>query len=151
MRVFLQKALSGLIPGCETSEKLSRKLDIGEAVEVDWKSRNTRSVKWHRRYWALCNMIYQNVERITVGGEVIEFNSIDKVHLTLKGLAGLVDGVIVLPDGSRAYLIRSIAFDAMTAEEWADAWNKLVDATHKYILPQVPVAIIENEIAKIAA
>lgn len=151
MRVFLQKKLTGLAPGCETSEALMRKLGIGEAIEVDWKTRNTRSVRWHRRYWALCNMIYQNVERITVAGEVIEFNSVDKVHLTLKGLAGLVDGVIVLPTGERAYLIRSIAFDAMTAEEWADAWKKIVDVVHAKILPNVSIAEIENQIAEVAA
>lgn len=152
MRVFLQKKLDGsLASGCETSEALLRKLSAGEAIEVDWKTRNTRSVRWHRRYWALCNLIYQNVERITVAGEVIEFNSTDKVHLTLKGLAGLVDGVIVLPDGQRAYLIRSIAFDAMTADEWADAWKKMMDVVHQNILPQVSIADIENEIAKVAA
>lgn len=152
MRVFLQKALSGhLAPACETSEQLARKLAPGEAIEVDWKTRNTRSVRWHRRYWALCNMIYQNVERITIAGEVIEFNSVDKVHLTLKSLAGLVDGVIVLPDGTRAYLIRSIAFDAMTADEWADAWKKMLDVVHQHILPSVEIAAIENEIARIAA
>jgi hypothetical protein len=151
MRVFLQKSVAGLKPGCETSEALMRKLSIGEAIEVDWKTRNTRSVRWHRRYWALCNLIYQSVEGVTIAGEYVEFNSVDKVHLTIKGLAGLVDGVIVLPDGVRAYLIRSIAFDAMTAEEWSKAWDQLVIATHKHILPQVTIADLENEIAKVAA
>jgi hypothetical protein len=152
MRAFFAKRLDGsFVAACETSETYVRKVSPGEAIEVDLKTRNTRSVRWHRRYWALCNMIYQNVERITIAGEVIEFNSVDKVHLTLKSLAGLVDGVIVLPDGTRAYLIRSIAFDAMTADEWADAWKKMLDVVHQYILPSVAIASIENEIARIAA
>lgn len=152
MRVFLQRKLDGsLASGCETSAALMRKLSVGEAIEVDWKTRNTRSVKWHRRYWALCNLIFQNVERIKLGDEVIEFKSVDIVHLTLKGLAGLVDGVIVLPTGERCYLIRSIAFDAMTADEWADAWKRMVDVVHQKILPQVTMADLENEIAKVAA
>lgn len=152
MRVFLQKRLDGsLWPACEMSEKLSRKLSPGEAAEVDWKSRNTRSVKWHKRYWALCNLIYQNCEYITVGGERIKVRSPQHVHLILKALAGMFDGMVNLPDGTRAMLIASIAFDAMTAEEWADAWFRIVTVVHTEILPGVSESDLENEIAKVAA
>lgn len=153
MRVFLQKRLDGsLAPACETSEKLARKLALGEACEVDWKSRNTRSVQWHRRYFALCNLVYQNCEYIDIGGgELIEVRSVEHVHLILKAMAGLFDGMVKLADGTKAMLIKSIAFDAMTADEWAGAWKQIIDVVHAKILPGVPVSEIENEIAKVAS
>ena len=152
MRVFLAKRLDGaLMPACEESERQARRMVPGEVGEFDWKSRNTRSVQWHKRYFALCNMVYANVEGINIQGQWIDFSSVDVVHLTLKGLAGLHDALIVLPDGSKALLIRSIAFDKMTADEWARAWPRLLDAVHQHVLPMVTIAAVENEIARLAA
>ena len=152
MRVFLRKRLDGaLAPACDTSELLTRKLTPGEAIEVDWKSRNTRSVKWHRRYFALCNLIFANCDGIDVNGQRIDFSSVEAVHMSLKGLAGLYDAMIVLPDGTRAMLIRSIAFDKMTAEEWAMAWPRLIDVVHQRILPGICRMELENEISKLAS
>lgn len=152
MKVFLQKRLDGsLAPACDASSHLARRLAPGEAVEVDWKSRNTRSVQWHRRYWALCSVIYANVDHVDLHGQRIEFTSPEVVHLTLKGLAGLYDACIVLPDGTRAFLIRSIAFCKMTADEWSAAWPRLLDVVHERILPGVPLPDVEHEIARLAA
>jgi hypothetical protein len=153
MRAFLSKSFNGsLMAGCETSERLIRKLAPGEAVEVEWKTRNTRSVKWHKRYFALCNMIYDSLEGVMLpNGDWIEFTSTDVVHMTLKGLAGLYDAMITLPDGTRIGLIKSIAFDNMTADEWAKSWARILDAVHKYILPKVEIRDVEEEIARLAA
>lgn len=143
MRVFLQKRGDGLLaPACETSEALVARLATGEAIEADWKTRNTRSVQWHRRYFALCNLIYQNCE---------EFRSVEDVHLQLKARAGLYDSLITLPNGTQAMLVRSIAFDNMTADEWAQAWPRLLDVVHQEILPGIELPEVEDEIARLAA
>lgn len=152
MRAFLQRRLDGsLAPACETSERIARKLGVGEAIEVDIKTRNTRSVAWHKKYWALCTLIYSNVERIKVGAEMVEVKSPDHVHMLLKLKAGLFDAIVKLPDGTKAYVVKSISFDEMTADEWAAAWQKIIDVVHRDILPTVSEADLENEIAKCAA
>lgn len=152
MRVYLHKRLDGnLAPACETSARLNRRLAPGEVIEVDWKSRNTRSVAWHRRYFALCTLIYQNCESITVGDTRIELPSVEAVHMTLKGLAGLYDAMLTLPDGTRVALVKSIAFDKMSADEWAEAWPRLLDVVHDKILPGVEISEVEEEIARLAA
>lgn len=152
MRVFLQKRLDGsLAPACETSERLARKMAPGEAAEFEWKSRNTRSVLWHRRYWALCNLIYSNCETVKLNGQLIELRSVEHVHLILKTLAGLYDAQVTLSDGSSAVIVKSIAFDNMTADEWGLAWKKITDVVFAQILPGVPSEAIEYEIAKVAS
>ena len=90
-----------------------------------------------------------HVEGIDMNGQWVEFNSTDAVHMTLKGLAGLYDAMIVLPDGTKALLIRSIAFDKMTADEWAQAWPRLIDVVHQKILPGIGREVVENEIARL--
>lgn len=152
MKVFLRKRLDGsLVPACDVSSHLARRIAPETLVQVDWKTRNTRSVQWHRRYWALCTMIYANVEGIDLHGQRIDFTSPDVVHMTLKGLAGLYDACIVLPDGTRAFLIRSIAFDQMTADEWAQVWPRLLDVVHADVLPAVSRSDIEAEIGRLAS
>lgn len=152
MHAFLQKRLDGsLAPACEASERIARKLQAGEAIEVDLKTRNTRSVQWHKKYWALCTLIYRNVERIKVGAELIEVKSADHVHMLLKLKAGLFDAIIKLENGEKAYVVKSIAFDEMNADEWADAWERVIRVVHEDILPDVPDAVLEDEIARCAA
>ncbi len=139
-----------MIPACETSEELTKRLESGECAEVDWKSRNTRSVKWHRKYFALCNMIYANCEGVDVQGTHVEFTSVEVVHMTLKAMAGLYDARIEI-DGQVLLLIRSIAFDKMTADEWAAAWPRLMDVVHQKILPGIDRIEAENEIARMVS
>lgn len=139
------------MPACETSERLARKLSPGEAIELDWKSRNTRSVAWHKKYWALCSLIYANVEHVKLGTELVKVKSPDHVHLILKLKAGMYDAIVKLPDGSKAYVVQSIAFDEMTADEWAAAWTKIINVVHEEILPGIEDSVLEEEIARVAA
>lgn len=150
MRVFLQKKHDGnLWPACEKSEKLAAAMQPGDACEVDWKSRKTRSLQWHKRYWALCTLIWQNVETIRVGEEDIAVKSAEHVHMILKLKAGLYDEMIKTSIGT-AYIIKSIGFDTMSAEDWADSWKKIVDVVHADILPGIGVRELEDHIARCA-
>lgn len=142
MRTFLRKKLDGsFVPACEMSEHLARKISVDELIEIDWPSRKTRSGKWHKRYWGLLRLIYQNTER---------FKSEQDVHFWLKRETGLFDGCVDLPDGSKAYFVKSISYDEMTADEWADYWKRAVDVVHREILPTVDLPMIEYEIEKCA-
>lgn len=142
MKAFLRKRLDGsFIPACEVSERLAKRISINELIEVDWVSRNTRSVQWNKRYRALLQLIHANSE---------QFKSDDDVHMWLKLRTHLYDAVIELPDGGKAYLVKSIAFDSMTADEWSAWWTRAVDVVMQDILPSVKRSEAEYEIEKAA-
>lgn len=142
MRAFLAKQLNGSFkPACEVSEKLARRVSVNELIEVDWVSRNTRSVKWNKRYRAMLQLIHANSK---------QFKSDDAVHMWLKLKTQLYDAVIELPNGEKAYMVKSVAFDVMTAEEWAQFWVKAVDVVMQEILPGIARREVEHEIEKVA-
>lgn len=179
--MFLVKTLAGLKPACETSEAFARKVGVGEVIEVECKTRNTRSVQWHRRYFGLLRLIYSNTER---------FRSEDDVHFYLKAETGTFDSVVLMPHGTepadvsekmldigvaefvkgglfpknaspdemafmraevarcfremhaagpaeKAYFVKSIAFDKMTAEEWPKYWERALDVLFTDIMPGI--------------
>lgn len=142
MRAFLRKNLNGSFsPACEVSERLARRISVNELIEVDWNSRQTRSVKWNKRYRAMLQLIHANSE---------QFKSDDDVHMWLKLKTHLYDAVIELPDGGKAYMVKSIAFDVMTAEEWEAWWTRAVDVVMQEILPGIERPEVEREIEKVA-
>lgn len=142
MRAFLRKRLDGsFVPACETSERLAKRVAVDELIETDWKSKSTRSVKWHRRYRAMLQLIYANSER---------FKSDDDVHLWLKHKTGFYDAMFEDANGGKWYVVRSIAFDCMTADEWEQWWQKAIDVVAAEILPGIELPVIEYEIQKVA-
>lgn len=142
MKAFLRRRLDGsFVPACEVSEKLAKRITVNELIEVDWCSRNTRSVQWNKRYRAMLQLIHANSE---------QFKSDDAVHMWLKLKTQFYDAVIELPNGEKAYMVRSVAFDVMTAEEWAQWWVKAVDIVMQEILPGIGRREVEHEIEKVA-
>lgn len=147
MRSFLRKRLDGsFVPACEMSEHLSRRISVDELIEIDWPSRKTRSGKWHKRYFSLLRLIMFHCE----GMDGVEFKNENVVHFWLKGQAKLYDAEIRLPDGSKMYLIKSISYDEMTADEWAEYWKVAIPIVQTRILPTISIPSIEYEIEKCA-
>ncbi len=142
MKTFMRKRLDGsFVPACEVSERLAKRVSVNELIELDWASRNTRSVQWNKRYRAMLELIHANSDK---------FKSDDDVHMWLKLKTHLYDAVIELPDGSKAYLVKSIAFDSMTADEWTAWWPRAVDVVMLEILPGIKRSEAEYEIEKVA-
>ena len=142
MRVWLTKGLGSLRAADDESAAVLAKIPAGTTFEADVKTRKPRSGAWHRRYWALCSLIYANVEG---------FKSVREVHEYLKLEAGLVRTIALRSTGELVRIPDSIAFDAMDAEGWAIYWKRVLDVVHEHILPAVEIATIENEIASLAS
>lgn len=141
MRAFWRKTIHGLQPACEVSERVFRKLSLNELLETDTKTKNSRSVLWHRRYFGLLRLIYQNSER---------FKSEEDVHFYLKSETGTYDKMLQLEDGTKVYFVKSIAFDAMTAEDWNQYWKKAIDVLLTKIMPGVAMDEALYEIERCA-
>lgn len=90
MRVWLTKGLGSIRAADDESAAVLAKIPAGTTFEADVKTRKPRSGAWHRRYFALCQLIYANVEG---------FKSVREVHEYLKLEAGLVRTIALRSTG----------------------------------------------------
>lgn len=101
-----------LAPADEPSSKLVAGLGAGEGLVMSVKK--VRSLYWHNMYFAICTEIGKNCDPV---------RSKDSIDAELRVRAGHFD---VLPgDGFQIRVPKRIAFDQMTAQEWAALWPSL--------------------------
>lgn len=121
MDLYLAKVSSksgrpGLAPADpETAEALA-KLGDGECLLM--RPVKVRSLHWHRMYFGICRTIGENQDPQR------DESSID---MELRVLAGHYD-VLHARKGNSLYEVRTpkrIAFDKLTADEWAALWQGL--------------------------
>lgn len=150
MRVWLERALNGCKPADEESAGVLKRIPMGTTFEADVVTRRSRSGSWHRRYWLLMSLIAENCESVEIEpGVVLPITDSDSAHVACKYLTGLYDSYAV--KGGVVRLLKSTAFDKMSAEEWEAYWVKLLRAVHTTILPGVGLGAVEDEIARLAS
>lgn len=150
METWVTKTLGGLVPADDEAKRAYDKHAMGSTFPIDLPVRTTRSGAWHRKYWVLMHMLGSNLDQVEVEpGMVLPIRNKDDAHVAMKYATGLFDSY-VLPTGI-VRLVKSTAFDAMTPDEWAIYWRKVLDAVHTKFLPGVEGAALENEIARLAA
>lgn len=151
MEVWVTRTLSGLVPADEESRRAFDKHKVGSTFPVDVPVRTTRSGSWHRRYWALMHLLGSNLDQVEVEpGMVLPIRNKDDAHLAMKYATGLFDSYVI-QGGGTVRMVKSTAFDAMSADEWAAYWKKCMDAVHQVFLPGIDLRSVEDEIAKVAA
>lgn len=79
-RFLVSKHLGSLRPCDEAGEEALRKIGQGEIVEVE--VRQKRNIRFHRLYWALITIVWQNMD-----GE--RYLTTDDLHAAIKIAAGL--------------------------------------------------------------
>ena len=119
MRLWLAKATRGkavgLVPTDEYSRAAIAKLGDGECIEVRFL--RPRSIQWHRMYFGICRAIGENQD---------PSRDEDSIDAELRVLAGHFD---VLYVGEHEVRVpKRIAFDKLTADEWAHLWLSLETA-----------------------
>lgn len=116
MKLWLAKATGrqsvGLVPTDKESDAAIRKLGDGECVEVVIV--RPRSVQWNRMYWALCQDIGENQDPP---------RDEDSIDAELRILAGHFDVMYV--GAHEVRVPKRIAFEKMTADEWADYFQRV--------------------------
>ena len=141
----MNRTLTGCVPCDEEAARVLKRIPAGTTFEADVVTRRSRSGAWHRRYWALMGMIASNVERIEIEpGQFMPVQDAEGAHTACKYLTGLYDSFAI--QGGVVRLLKSTAFDRMTAEEWAVYWRRLVDSVTTHVLPGVSNTDIENEL-----
>lgn len=101
-----------LAPADAASSKLISKLTPGEGLVMSVLK--VRSLEWHKLYFACCREIGQNCDPVR------DENSID---YELRIRAGHYDVMFV--NDHEVRVPKRIAFDKLTAQEWASLWPSL--------------------------
>jgi len=150
MKVFLDRTPFGCKPSDEDSAAVLKRIPIGTTFEADVTTRKLRSAAWGRRYWLLMSMIAANVESVEIEpGVRLPITDRESAHVAMKYLTGLYDSYAI--KGGVVRLIKSTAFEKMSAEEWAAYWQVVLRKVHEVILPGVDIPEVENEIARMAS
>lgn len=135
--ITMLRTLSGLAPADDAASDVLRRIALGETVTVD--VRKPRSHKRLRRWFALCNLLYQNCE---------QFKSPDMAHQWLKIMAGHCTQIVSQTTGEVYLVADSIAFSRLDETEFQAVWDRACKAVAEHLLPDIGQATLENEIAR---
>lgn len=102
----------GLIPTDDEGRALLARMADGECAQVEVT--RPRSVQWNKMYFGICRMIGQNQDPQR------DENSIDQ---ELRIRAGHFD--VMWVDGHECRVPKRIAFNRLSADEWAELWPSL--------------------------
>lgn len=112
MKGWIAKKGRGFLPACEESARAHVRMSDDECVMV--KFIRVRSVPWNRMYFGICREIGKNQD--PPRGE-------DSIDQELRVRAGHFEKFWV--DGHECRMPKRIAFDQLTADEWAELWPSL--------------------------
>lgn len=135
---LFRKVLGKLEPVDEAGRDVLRGLQNGAIVKVDVK--RPRNVQHHRKFYALCNLVYENQEH---------YGSVEHVVAALKVAIGHCD-FIQTPAGMCA-IPKSIAFHNMDQTAFNDFYEKCVAVIVTKFLPGVSRADLQEEILQMVA
>lgn len=135
----MRKINGGLYPVDEAGRSAIAKLKDWQDVTVEMK--RPRSIKFHRRYWALVSLVWDNIDQE-------RYPTPDDLHAALKVCAGIRTQV-VLPDGTIGFIPGSIAFDKMSADEFTAFYNRICDLVAKYFIPGIDEAALKAEVSEL--
>lgn len=112
MKHWFSRLGRNLIPADAAAERLITRMADGEGLVLS--TIKVRSVHWHRMYFGCCREIGQNCDPPR------DEESIDS---ELRVLAGHYTVMYVA--GFEVRVPKRIAFDKLTAQEWAGLWTSL--------------------------
>ena len=104
----------------DTDYDKMKRIKVGDLLQCEIKK--PRNYQFHKKFFALLNMIYQNQER---------YNNIDHLRNDLTIEAGFYTLRQNLK-GEEIYEADSISFSKMTEEKFEDYYSKCLDVIVKY-------------------
>jgi hypothetical protein len=129
-----------LVPDDRKSEELLSVVQLGKRIMV--KTKTARNPKQHRLLWALAAKIAENSERFQDAEHVVHELKINTGHVSRRQIN--VPGLgLVFQEWPK-----SIAYESMPQEEFAEWFRKVLDYVAKKIWPGISSHEIRNEIAE---
>ncbi len=136
--LYLKRTLSGFSAADESTAEAIRSYKLGETYRATVVK--PRNLKNHRRWWALCNLIYQNTD---------QYKSVDQVHDHLKILAGHCTQIVSKSTGEVYLVADSISFGSLDEAQFQEVFGRAVKAVSEHILPGIEVDAVQYEIEKL--
>lgn len=136
--VYLRRTLSGFVPDDEASAAIVKGYRLNEVYRANVVK--PRSLKNHRRWWALCSLIYQNSD---------QYKSAEQVHDHLKILAGHCTQIVSKTTGEVYLVADSIAFGRLDEAQFQDVFGRAIKAVAEHILPGIQIDEVSLEIERI--
>lgn len=137
MKFMAVKHLGSLRPTDSAGEDALRKLGQGQLVEIEL--RRPRNVRFHRMYWALVTLVWEQLDEE-------RYPTAEDLHAAIKIAAGLRTR-IELPDGTIGFIPGSIAFHKMTEDDFAAFFDRVCRLISKHFLPGVTDAELRAEVS----
>jgi len=136
MRLNLKKVTGvTIVPEDKESADFIDKLKINEVITAEFKK--PRNYKFHKKYFALLNFAYENWEPEALQDakwdNVIPEKSFNRFRKDLIILSGHYDAVYRV-DGSVRIEAKSIAFNKMNEETFAELYDATINVILKKIL-----------------
>ena len=129
--VILTKTLNGLIPADEPTSVWYQKLKIGESVHG--KFAKYRNVGFHRKYFALLNIAFDNWNPSEINSKYgVPEKNFDRFRADVTILAGYYHTTVRL-DGSVRVEPKSISFASMSQEEFEGLYSSTINVLLKYV------------------
>lgn len=121
MKLSIVKTLSGAFKVAFDSDyENAKKIPVNQPFEIEYKKR--RNYQFHKKFFALIEMVYQNQERYNNKEELRE-------HLTIA--SGYFNISYDL-DGFETKKAKSISFASMDEIEFNQFYNAVIDTIIKY-------------------
>lgn len=137
MKIILRKQDTCLIAEDSISMDLLAKIKDNDFVTCE--IRRSRSVKFHRLFFKLLDVVYEAQE------EPRQFSTIDNMLDGLKMSMGHMDEIHDC-EGRHFFKPSSISFSNMDADEFRQFFDRAVDTIIKYILPNSTKEGLEAEV-----
>lgn len=119
-KISLVRTLSGFKPAYDSDFELSKKIKLNEIYEYEFKK--TRNYEFHKKFFALVNMVFQNQE------QYINFEHLRKDLIIESGNYVLRYDLL----GVEIREAKSISFSSMDEIEFSELYNSVIDVIIKY-------------------
>ena len=131
MKLNLQNTAHGLIPMYDDDYEEKKKLKIGQVYSAEIKL--VRNIEFHRKYFALinCSWEYQK-ESVQTG-----FRTKDNFRKYVEVAAGWYDLFYSPKTHEWVQVPKSISFEKMRAEEFADLYEQVKDVLYSVFLKDI--------------
>jgi hypothetical protein len=135
MKLLLSKNEFGqLVPVYDTDKELLKKIKIGEIKAFECK--NPRSLFFHKKFMALCNLVLQNQSK---------YNNIKQIlHIVKLGIYWY--DIVVKLDGTESFDPKSINFENCEQHEFEKVYQDAVNFFLQSGIIETNKEDIENEI-----
>jgi len=122
MKITLIKTLNGTFKLAYNSDyDLANKVPLNEPIVFEWSK--PRNLKFHKKFFALLNMVYENQE---------QYNNIEHLRKDLTISAGYYDLRFNI-EGVEVQEAKSISFAKMDDVEFSEFYNRIVDVVVKWL------------------